>query len=156
MATQQYYNASIRNLTYRLRKFKNEIPEHLGRIVAKNETLILDTVRYKQLFDLGINGKGVEIYSYKPYKPYTIKMKMRKNQPQFRVTLRDTGKFYSQFRLYVTKDGFFIDSDAAVTHDLVTKYGETIFRLTNQNFTLIVREHLRPEFVRLFKEELKK
>ncbi len=75
----RYFNTSIRNLAWRLRKFDeilgkelvNEIMSH----VERNKLKLLYKI---QLYERGINGTGVEIMSYEPYRPRTIKNKAKK------------------------------------------------------------------------------
>ena len=77
-----YYNTSLRNLTYRLRAFKEDLPKYLEEAVREKESVIVDAIRQKQLYNRGINGRGVKIKSYRPYTPYTVKIKQQKHQKQ--------------------------------------------------------------------------
>lgn len=151
-----YFNATIRNMSYRLRKFKDDIPTHLNKLLVENEKVITNIVKWNQLYDKGINGDNVEIISYAPYKQSTIQNKIRKRQPTNRVTLRDTGAFYRKFRLHADNEGFYIYSEDSKSDALVEKYGDKIFRLTNSNFTIVIREHIRPKFIEILKNNLKK
>lgn len=138
-----YYNASIRNLTYRLRAFKDKLPDYLQEAVMEKEEVIVNTIARKQLYNRGINGRGVKIRSYAPYSPYTIKRKIEKHQPHTRVTLRDTGAFYAGMYVVYGSEGFYITSRDLKTEGLVDKYGASIFRLTDQNLTFILRRHIK-------------
>ena len=148
MAINHRYNATLRNLEYRLRVFRDYLPSMLGEIIMDNEEAIVNTVRNTQLYRRGINGRGVKIMSYAPYKPRTIKAKIRKGQPYTRVTLRDSGEFHKSMFLVVDDDGFYITSDNKLTPILTKKYGDTIFRLTDDNFTKIIRQKIRRELVK--------
>lgn len=150
----KYYNASIRNLEYRLRKFKELLPKYLADIVSDKEEVIINYIRNNQLYRRGINGKGQKIMDYMPYKPSTIKKKLRKGQPTTRVTLKDTGKFHGSMFLVLEKDGFYITSDDEVTKFLVKKYGDEIFRLTDENLNKLLKTHIRKELVKRLKAEL--
>lgn len=150
----RYYNASIKNLSYRLRSVKNALPKYLIDAIDKHEALILDLIRYEQLYKEGINGRGEKISSYAPYTSYTKRRKYWKGQPYDRVTLKDTGKFYSKFTLARSQDGFFITSYDNKTSMLMDKYGKTIFRLTNHNFTTLVRDKIKPFIKRKIAEEI--
>lgn len=155
MAINQRYNATLRNLEYRLRAFRDYLPQMLGEIIMDNEKAIVDTIRNTQLYRRGINGRGVKIMSYAPYRPRTIKAKLRKGQPTTRVTLRDTGKFHKSMFLVVDDDGFYVTSDSELTPILISKYGDNIFRLTDENFTKIVRQKLRTELVKRIRKTIK-
>lgn len=138
-----YYNASLRNLTYRLRVFKDSLPLYLEEAIREKEGAIVKAISQKQLYNRGINGRGVKIKSYRPYTPYTIKIKQQKHQPHTRVTLRDTGAFYAGMRVVYDSEGFYVTSDDLKTEGLVAKYGPEIFRLTDQNLTDILRKHIK-------------
>lgn len=150
----RYYNTSLRNLQYRLRCFKDDLNKHLEDIILSKEEEIINIVTQEQLFKEGINGKGIKIMNYQPYRPSTIKAKIRKGQPTNRVTLRDTGKFYKSMFLVFEPDGFYITSSDDKAKYLIKKYGEEIFRITDSNLTKLLREHIRKELVNRIKKEL--
>lgn len=150
----RYYNTSLRNLQYRLRRFKDDLNKHLEDIILSKEEEIINIVTQEQLFKEGINGKGIKIMDYQPYRPSTIKAKIRKGQPTNRVTLRDTGEFYKSMFLVFEPDGFYITSSDDKTKYLIKKYGEEIFRITDSNLTKLLREHIRKELVNRIKKEL--
>ena len=148
-----YFNASLRNLAYRLRKFKDIIDEELKNEILKNKDVICDMIR-SQLYDLGIEGRGISIASYQPYSTSTIKKKIKKGQPTNRVTLRDTGEFYRHFYIVFDADGFYIDSDDKKTKSLVEKYGRTIFRLTDANFSILLNNYIKPSLKQKMEEQI--
>lgn len=150
------YNASIRNLEYRLRAFKDSIPNMLESIIREKESVIVSAIANDQLFRRGINGKEQKIMSYAPYTARTIKNKIRKGQPATRVTLRDTGDFHKSMFVVFDNEGFYVTASDWKTEKLIKKYGELIFRLTDKNFTRIVRSHVRKEFIRRLKHTFKK
>ena len=150
----RYYNASIRNLSYRLRKFEAILESCLEDTVRSLEATIVDYVAQKQLYEEGIEGRGIEIMSYAPYSPRTIKNKIRKGQPTNRVTLRDTGDFHRSFRVAFEPGGFRIEATDPKTAALIEKYGPTIFRLTDKNLTELLREYIRPILTERLKEQL--
>lgn len=154
MAITKRYNATMRNLEYRLRKFRDILPDTLIDIIWANRDLIVSTIAETQLYEQGINGRGREIMSYAPYRPSTIKRKIKKGQPTNRVTLRDTGKFHGSMFLVVDEDGFYITSDDEKTKYLIKKYGDEIFRLTNENFNTLLRDVIRRELTKKLKETI--
>lgn len=146
------FNLSLRNLTYRLRKFKDELDKELKDEIFRLEDVIIKMITEEQLYDLGIEGRGIEIVSYMPYSQRTIKRKLKKGQPTNRVTLRDTGKLYTSLHLELDSNGFYITSiDEKKAGYLLKKYGKTIFRLTNQNLNILLNDYVKPSL----KEKMK-
>lgn len=141
--SQQYFNASFRNLAYRLRKFKDILKEELQQIVLNHEHEILSMIAEDQMYNRGITGKNTEIAP--GYKISTIKRKKKKGQRTDHVTLKDTGLFYSKMYVEYDENGFFITSDTQYTQHLIKKYGSAIFRLTNENLNTIIKEYIRPD-----------
>lgn len=149
--SQKYYSTTLRNLTYRLRAFRDNIPNMLEEIIHDKEDVIVSAIADDQLYRRGIDGKGVKIMSYAPYAPRTIANKRKKGQPTTRVTLRDTGRFHRAMKVVFTDDGFYVTSDDSKTDKLKAKYGDAIFRLTNENLNRILRVHIRREFIKRLK-----
>lgn len=149
------YNTTLRNLEYRLRKYQDSLNAYLKESIIVNKDKIIGTLQ-NQLYQRGINGAGEKIMDYAPYRAKTIARKKRKGQPTTRVTLKDTGAFYRGMNIFFDPAGFYINSSVSYTKDLKKKYKPLIFRLTNQNFTKIVRIYLRRFLVKKLKEELKK
>lgn len=154
MARQKSFNLSLRNLTYRLRKFSDILDEELYYLIDKYSDVIIAMVTENQLYGLGENGKRVPIASYAPYAPRTIKKKIRKGQPFDRVTLRDTGKFYESFIVVPGAKGFSIQAKDFKAKYLIPKYGDTIMRLSDDNLKRLLHEYIRPELVKRLKEKL--
>ena len=137
-----YFNTSIRNLAWRLRKFEEVLAKNLAKEMHANEDEIIEMIQH-QLYDKGINGAGVEIKSYMPYKPSTIRKKQKKGQPFDRVTLRDTGQWYNSLVLVDDIEGFFITSTVAKNKYIKQKYGPKVVRLTNENLSILLNK-IRP------------
>ena len=150
------YNATLRNLEYRLRAFKDSLPMLLEDVVRSKEDVIVSAIANDQLYRRGINGKGERIMDYMPYTAKTIKNKRKKGQPTTRVTLRDTGAFHESMFVVFDSEGFYITASDEKTQDLVEKYGKEIFRLTNKNFTRIVRSHIRKELTKRLKRTIRR
>lgn len=149
------YNATLRNLEYRLRAFKDNLPMYLEDIIRDKEDVIVSAIADDQLYRRGINGRGEKIMSYMPYTAKTIQNKKRKGQPTTRVTLRDTGAFHKSMFVVFDSEGFYVTASDEKTEKLIKKYGEEIFRLTNKNFTRIVRSHIRKELVKRLKRAIR-
>lgn len=83
-----------------------------------------------QLFE-GIDSKGNE--TRPGYTSFTRFVKQQQGKPSDRVTLKDTGEFYSKFFLRLTGDMYSIDSTDSKTPDLKEKYGSDILGLTSES-----------------------
>lgn len=156
MAEIKRYNTTLRNLEYRLRAFKDSLPYLLEDVIRSKEDIIVSIIADRQLYRRGINGKGIKIMDYAPYKPSTIKAKMRKGQPTTRVTLRDTGAFHESMFVVTDDNGFYVTASDDKTPYLIKKYGEEIFRLTDKNLTQLIRGHFRKELSRRLKQAIKR
>lgn len=147
----RYYNATIRNLEYRLRKFKPVLESALREEIRNHEDVITGLIQ-TQLW-MGVDGYGNEIKP--PYTLTTVRYKKKKHQPYDRVTLYDTGDFYKSLRVEIEEDGFRIVSDDEKAQDLLDRYGEKVFRLMNESLMEIVRVYLRPALEKRMKEYVK-
>lgn len=150
----QYFNTSLRNLNYRLRKFKSILSQELENTILDNESVIVEMITQQQLYEQGIEGRGIEISSYAPYAESTIRKKIKKGQPTNRVTLKDTGDFYKSLRIEFDDKGFYIASNDFKSPYLLEKYGPTIFRLTDENLKILIHRYVRPALTVKLKEYL--
>lgn len=145
-----YYNASIKNLVYRLRKFKPVLEDALKEEIERYQDFITDSIRIQ--LDMGIDGYYDEIRP--PYAPRTIKRKIKKGQPTDRVTLKDTGKFYDSLYLEFDEGGFRISSNDEKAKYLIAKYGSPILRVDNEDFNRFLRFYIRPALAERMKDYL--
>lgn len=144
-----YFNTTLRNLEYRLRKFSDNVPKMLEGIVRSKEDEIVEMVQTQ--LQMGYNGDEEFIDDYMPYTPYTVKRKKQKGQPWTKVTLKDTGAFYKGMHIVFDEGGFYVTSSDGKTEDLKEKYKPTIFRLANDNLSELLTDHIREEFIRRIK-----
>lgn len=149
------FNLTIRNLVYRLRKFKSILDQELKDEILRHEDVIVEMITQDQLYELGIEGRGIEIMSYMPYRPRTIKKKLKKGQPTNRVTLKDTGSFYASLHVEFDDTGFYVTSTQDKAKYLLKKYGKTIFRLTDNNLKVLLNEYIKPSLKEKMKEYIK-
>lgn len=149
------FNLTVRNLVYRLRKFKSILDQELKDEILRHEDVIVEMITQDQLYELGIEGRGTEIMSYMPYRPRTIKKKIKKGQPTNRVTLKDTGSFYASLHVEFDDEGFYVTSTQDKAKFLLKKYGKTIFRLTDNNLKTLLDEYIRPSLREKMKEYIK-
>jgi len=150
----KYYNTSIRNLTYRLRKFKDILDEELKNEIMEHEDVIIEMITRDQLYEQGVEGRGISIMEYQPYAARTIKIKKKKGQPYDRVTLRDTGEFYNSLHVEYDDKGFYVTSTDDKAKYLLARYGKTIFRVTNENLNELLNDYIRPSLKEKLKERL--
>ena len=129
---------------YRLRKFKAILDEELRNEILRREDVIVKMVAEGQLYDKGIEGRGIKISDYMPYAEITKKRKLKKGQPIDRVTLRDTGEFHNSLHVEFDDEGFYVTSGDDKAKYLLDRYGKTIFRLSNENLNTLLREYVRP------------
>ena len=107
-----------------------------------------------QLYDRGIEGRGISIMSYQPYAVSTVKRKQRKGQPWDRVTLRDTGEFHDSLHVEFDGEGFYVTSTDDKAKYLLARYGKTIFRLTDENLSELLNNYIKPELTEKLKEKI--
>lgn len=151
---QKPFNLSLRNLTYRLRKFRDILDEELKKIIDENASVITALITEAQLYTYGETGKGVPIMSYAPYAASTIKKKKRKGQPYDRVTLRDTGRFHESLAVSTGDKGFSVISRDIKAKYLIPRYGDAILRLSDEHLNFLLRQYIRPELVKRLKERM--
>lgn len=149
-----YKNTSLDALEYRLRAFKSILQEELRDVIRKNEDVIKDYVRQQQLYRRGITGDGKRIWDTKPYSQRTIQRKRRKGQVYTRVTLKDTGQFYNDFDVVITAEGFYVTSYTKYSIYIEQRYGDNIYRLTDDNLKRLLNVHIRPELNKRLKKRL--
>jgi len=106
----------------------------------------------KEQLQEGENSDGQQITPF--YTPFTVEMKEIKGQPSDRVTLKDTGDFYSGFYGDVSNTGTTLSSHDDKTDDLEGKYGPRIFGLTVASKEE-VGARMIPTIQKLFKKALK-
>lgn len=80
-----------------------------------------------QLFESGEDGNGESLGEYSAT---TTAIKRRKGQPTDRITLKDTGFFYSTYSIEPFEGGFVISANGKVSPgvDLLVRYGEDILK----------------------------
>lgn len=149
-----YYNTSIRNLVYKLRRFKDILDDELKNEIMNHEDVIIQMIARDQLYEQGIEGRGIPIMDYRPYTARTIKIKQKKGQPYDRVTLRDTGEFHGSLHVEYDNDGFYVTSTDDKAKYLLARYGKTIFRLTDDNLKELLDNYIKPSLQEKLKERI--
>lgn len=134
----------IEELIAKIIELRDNINDYIRLEVIEDEAFICDMNSENQLFEKGITREGIKINSYAPYSKNTIAVKIAKEQPTNRVTLRDTGEFHASFVVYTDDTKFFIDAKDWKTNKLGEKYGEEIFGLTDENINELIWEYIYP------------
>lgn len=146
----------ITTLLDRVKKVKEALDS--GRIakeiVRDNDNILIDMNAQDQLFAKGVNRLGARIDEYRPYSPFTIRVKIEKRQPYDRVTLKDTGEFYDSFYVETAEDRFYIKASDEKTDWLIEKYGAEIFGLTNESLAEFINDYVKDEAAKKVKEIL--
>ena len=102
----------------------------------------------------GKNADGSDIAP--PYTSKTVSIKMRKGQPYDRVTLRDTGYFYSGITFDFDEHGIFLTSTDDKKEKLIGKYGHDIFGVSDDPYlTEMIRDYVRDGLIVRLKKIIK-
>lgn len=124
-----------------LRTLLNKQTEFAREIVSSEPEFIEDLVTFQ--LDKGIDGDGERIVP--GYTARTKQIKQAKGQPTDRVTLRDTGDYWSSIESKVTNDYFTTDATDIKADSLEDKYGVSIDKLNDQSVNIIINDLLIPE-----------
>ena len=149
------YNATLRNLEYRLRKFKDYLPAMLEDIIMDKEDVIVSAIANDQLYRRGINGREVKIMSYAPYTETTKKIKAKKGSRLQELHCEILEHSMKSMFVVFDSEGFYVTANDEKTQVLIDKYGDNIFRLTDKNLTRIIRSHVRKELVKRIKQTIR-
>ncbi len=116
------------------------------KVIKENEQKSIDLNVDDQLYEKGILATGKTIGEYAPF---TIAAKQKKGQRYDHITLRDTSNFHDSFFLDADKWPVFFDARDSKTPELLGRYGDDIFGLTDENkerFAQLVKEDLQKAF----------
>ena len=88
-----------------------------------------------QLFELGEDSLGDSLGSYSPF---TVEQKKKRGQPTNRITLKDTGEFYSSFNVVPYRGGFTIKANPIKEdNNLYDDFGTDIIGLNETNLQIL-------------------
>ena len=92
----------------------------------------------EQLYNLGEDSEGNTLGTYAPT---TVMIKQAQGVPTDRITLKDTGDFYSSFKVFYSNGEIFIDADGQKDDtNLFDEYGEDILGLNDANMSIFIDE----------------
>lgn len=138
-------------IAQRVRDFQRDIPDLIRVVCEENAHILVEMNADQQLYDEGIDTRGISIDSYAPYSPLTIQIKEQKGQPTDRVTLRDTGAFEGSIYIQFTADQMTFAASDWKTEELILKYGETILGLTSENQSEFGQRYIKPALREILK-----
>jgi len=127
----------------------DDIDEIVESIVLKNKGYILKNVKLR-LFNRGRDGSGNLIEP--EYMPNTIEYKKSQRQRSSHVTLRDSGDFYRSFVVEYKNNTIFIESNVRYKSELIQKYGEDIFNLTEHEVSNVIMLIIEPEIEKILRK----
>lgn len=124
-----------------LKDFNKNINKNVDTIINKNAVEITETIK-RRLYLTGTDGKKRKLAKYHRD---TVRRKKKKNQPYDRTTLLDSGRWYSGMFAKSTNANLFITSRDKKNSLLVTRYGENILSLTQQEEWVLLDNKIEAE-----------
>jgi len=120
-----------------------DINSIIRSIISREEVkdFIIDLNTNKQLFGQGENSFGVRLENVRgrDYSDLTVQLKIEDGLPFDRITLFQTGEFYSSFVVIPGNDYFTISADPIKGDDnLFDDWGEDILGLQDENLQQLI------------------
>jgi len=117
---------------------KLDVKKALDFSVDSNIRELIINLNQEQLYNLGEDSEGKSLGTYAPS---TVMIKQAQGVPTDRITLRDTGDFYSSFKVFYSNGEILIDADGQKDDtNLFAEYGEDILGLNDANMSIFVDE----------------
>ena len=137
--------ATLKKSVNRIKQFNFELA--LLKILRENDNIIIDLNTDDQLFKFGIDSSGNKLAPYRSTEYERLKAQLNPNHV---TDLKLEGDFYKGWKVDADKFPIYMTSTDAKTAELVGKYGEDIFGLTDKNMGALsdyivddIRETLR-------------
>ena len=103
--------------------------------------LIIDLNTIDQLYEQGIDSRGVVLGDYSAY---TKSLKQSKGQRTDHITLRDTGEFYNSFRIILNGNSLQIIANPIKDDtNLFQEFGIDIVGLTEDSMSVVITKALQ-------------
>ena len=118
------------------------LDKEIERIILANSGKILNKIKTR-LYGRGVDGSGSKIQPN--YHISTVQYKKNKNQRISHVTLRDSGDLYNSMFVEYKDSSIFINTSVGYRDELISKYGDSIFDLTEKEQSDFIDTILEPE-----------
>lgn len=108
---------------------------------AEFRKLIIDLNTIDQLYNQGVDSRGVSLGDYTAY---TKSLKQQKGEIYDHITLKDTGEFYNSFRIIFTGDALQIIANPIKDDtNLFKEFGIDIVGLTEDSMSVVITKALQ-------------
>lgn len=108
---------------------------------AEFRKLIIDLNTIDQLYNQGVDSRGVSLGDYTAY---TKSLKQQKGEIYDHITLKDTGEFYNSFRIIFTGDALQIVANPIKDDtNLFKEFGIDIVGLTEDSMSVVITKALQ-------------
>lgn len=108
---------------------------------AEFRKLIIDLNTIDQLYNQGVDSRGVSLGDYTAY---TKSLKQQKGERYDHITLKDTGEFYKSFRIIFTGDALQIVANPIKDDtNLFIEFGIDIVGLTEDSMSVVTTKALQ-------------
>lgn len=108
---------------------------------AEFRKLIIDLNTIDQLYNQGVDSRGVSLGDYTAY---TKSLKQQKGERYDHITLKDTGEFYKSFRIIFTGDALQIVANPIKDDtNLFKEFGIDIVGLTEYSMSVVITKALQ-------------
>jgi hypothetical protein len=108
---------------------------------AEFRKLIIDLNTIDQLYNQGVDSRGVSLGDYTAY---TKSLKQQKGERYDHITLKDTGEFYKSFRIIFTGDALQIIANPIKDDtNLFKEFGIDIVGLTEDSMSVVITKALQ-------------
>lgn len=108
---------------------------------AEFRKLIIDLNTIDQLYNQGVDSRGVSLGDYTAY---TKSLKQQKGERYDHITLKDTGEFYKSFRIIFTGDALQIIANPIKDDtNLFKEFGIDIVGLTEYSMSVVITKALQ-------------
>lgn len=124
-----------------LRKLPQALTVATEQVVRQNVAFLEDANTAQLAAGLDSDGQAIT----PEYAPLTVALKQLQGLPADRVTLRDTGDFYTSIIAQLDADSFELVATDEKTPALVAKYGDEILGLTEAHVDEFREDYVRPE-----------
>lgn len=124
-----------------LRRLPQALTVATEQVVRQNVAFLEDANTAQLAAGLDSDGHAIE----PEYAPLTVDIKQQKGQTSDRVTLRDSGDFYSSIIAQVDATEFEMVATDMKTPALLEKYGDEVLGLTDAHVDEFRQDYVRPE-----------